>query len=433
MNKFQTQTLKAVQILKYSLWLPSVLIWLASTVVLTYEDSLAAGLSSARTMAMGGAFTGLASGVNAAKYNPANLGLTGYKNSGLQLIGISANVSNNSFTLGDYNKYTGAFLTESDKSYLLARVPNDGLKLRADVEATAMSLAVGSVAFTLSGVASADINLSRDVFDLLLNGNSFGDTITITGSHVDGISYVSAGLSYGRSVYSNGSRQLTIGITMNYLHGLGVQKVMELRGNATTNESGFAGEGQIISRNAIGGSGYAIDLGTALRLNSHYTLGAKLENLRGSISWDKNTTEQGYLFSFDTMTVDNSGEDYVLTDDYDKEIESFSTSLPRTLTVGFANTSGKFLWAVDWKQGLNNAFAVSTKPGIAVGAEWKLINLLPLRAGYSVGGDRNPVFSFGSGLNLLGFYLDAAVMTGSSFSSSSSKGAHFALSTGLVF
>ena len=65
---------------------------------------------------MGGAYIGLAKGVEAGLYNPANLGLAAYRQTGLALVGVGADLSNNSFTLNDYNEYTGAFLTDDDKN-----------------------------------------------------------------------------------------------------------------------------------------------------------------------------------------------------------------------------------------------------------------------------------------------------------------------------
>jgi hypothetical protein len=91
------------------------------------------------------------------------------------------------------------------------------------------------------------------------------------------------------------------------------------------------------------------------------------------------------------------------------------------------------LLAVDWVQGLESGAGVTTKPSLSMGAEWSGLRVLPLRAGYTVGGGDNAAFSFGSGLRFLGFYLDAAVFTGTSMTLYSAKGANFAISTGLQF
>ena len=389
--------------------------------------------SSARSAAMGGAFTGLAKGVNAARYNPANLGLDGYRQYGLEFASLGVSLTNNAFTLSDYNKYTGAVLSTADKQDVLDKIPTEGLSIDADIKASALSLALGSFVLSVNGVGAADINLSREIVDLILNGNTFADTLDVTGSYSNGLSYAGASLSYGLPLYSAGTRQLAVGFTASYLRGIAIEEVVSLEGLATTYENGFQGHGEAIIRTAAGGSGYGLDLGAAFKLNNSYTVGVRVENVLSKITWDQEPQEYGYIFSFDTASVDDFDEDFVTSDDYSIDIEPFSTSLPAVMNVGLANTSGKLVWAVDWTQGFRAAPGTSTKPRLALGVEYRLLSFLPLRTGFMTGGDRNTAFSFGSGLNFLGFYLDAAVITGSTMSVYSAKGANLALSTGIMF
>ncbi len=406
-------------------------IWLALTMIT--GPVLAGGNSTARSVAMGGAYTALAKGPDAGKYNPANLGLRDYRRTGLEIVGIGADISNNAFSLGDYNEYTGALLTNDDKDIILGKIPSEGLKLSIDAEVTALSLATGSYAFNVTGVGIADVNMSRDIFELVLKGNTFADTISVNGSYSDLVSYVAAGLSYGMPVYSSGTRQLAVGATFKYLRGIAIEEVVEMEGMVATYATGFEGEGHLVARTATGGSGYALDLGAALKLNDKYTLGACLKNFLSHLTWNKETEEHGYHFSFDTMTVDNMEEDYIVSDDYKEPVGSFSSNLPSTLTVGLARTSGKLLWAVDWQQGFHRNTGVSSKPQIAAGIQYSLISFMPLRTGFTTGGDRNTTFSFGSGLNISPLYLDYALVTGSPFSGYSSKGLNFAVSLGIHF
>jgi len=394
---------------------------------------LALGQSSARSVAMGGAHIGLASGIDAAKYNPANLGLSNHRYTGIELVGLGANISNNSFSLSDYNKYTGAFLTSEDKADILAKIPAEGLKLAVDVEADALCISSGSFALNATGVGIADINLNRDLFDLVLNGNTFADTIDVTGSYSTVLSYVSAGLSYGKGIYSSGSRELSVGVTAKYLRGIGIEQVTELEGGFATYATGLAGNGRMIAQTAEGGTGYAVDLGAALKLNNNYTLGLCVENFISRVKWNRKPQEHAYIFSFDTMTVDNMGDDFVTSDDYTIDIDPFTTTLPSAMTFGVANTSGSLVWAVDWKQGFRKHDGASTKPRISAGVEYSGLKVIPLRVGYAAGGSRNTAFSFGSGLHLWAYYLDFAAVTGSTFSGYSAKGLNVAVSTGLHF
>ena len=122
-----------------------------------------------------------------------------------------------------------------------------------------------------------------------------------------------------------------------------------------------------------------------------------------------------------------------VSDDYSEEIGSFKSRIPTTMRIGIANTGGKLLWAIDWEQGFKLGAGVSSKPRISFGGQYKLISFLPLRAGFSMGGGRGSTMSFGSGLDLSLFYLDAAVTNHGSIASGSSKGLHLAFSTGLRF
>jgi hypothetical protein len=396
-------------------------------------SAAAQGISSARSLAMGTAATSLAQGVDAARFNPANLGFGENRMKVLEIAGFGANISNNAFTLSDYNKYTGAFLTDDDKEDILGKISQEGLQLNVDAEATALGVALGQFVFGIAGNGLADVNLNKDLLELVFNGNTFADTIEITGSYSEAVAYGSAYLSYGRSVYKSGSRELAVGGTVRYLRGFGIERVVELEGLAATFATGFSGEGSMVFQTATGGWGYAVDLGAALKLNEEYTVGARIRNFLSSMKWNSGTEEHGFTFSFDTMTVDNIDEDYVVTDDYSIEIDDFSTNLPSVLNVGVANTSGKLVWAVDWEQGFRRATGVSSKPRLSLGLEWSPLAALPLRTGYSVGGNRNSAFSFGSGFHLPYFFFDYAFATGTTFSGYSSKGLNFAITTGVCF
>jgi hypothetical protein len=410
--------------LRFALWL---------LVSVQVPVALLAGPSSPRSVAMGGAYIGLASGVDAGRHNPANLGLMDYRRTGLELVGIGANIDNNSFTLGDYNKYSGAVLTSQDKDYILSRIPRGGLELSADAECSALAFTTRNIGFTVAAVGLADINLSKDIFELILNGNTYADTIDVDGSYSEAVSYLSFGLSYGMPVYSAGTRQLSVGATVKYLRGLAIEEVTELQGLAATYEDGFQGSGDAVIRTAEGGTGFALDLGVAIQFNDDYTAGARIENILSHLTWNRDAEEHRYLFEFDTMTVVNMNEDYVVSEEYSTPLGSFSTSLPAVMVIGFAKRSGDFRWAIDWQQGFRQAAGTSTTPRLSLGAETYATDFLPVRIGFTAGGAERTAFSFGSGLHFSTFYLDWAYVTGTSLPGYSSKGINLAIATGLEF
>ncbi len=402
--------------------------------LLTAMMANATGLSSARAVAMGGAHMGLAKGVYAPLYNPGNIGITDFRQSGLELAGAGVEIRNNSFTLEDYNQYTGAILTEDDKSAILGKIPTEGLQISAVAEAGAISLSLGSFVFSFRGYAATETDINKDILSLIFYGNQLSNSITLSGTYSEAIAYASGGISYGRSIYKSGTRQLALGATFKYIRGFAYERITDITGEVITLATGFEGEGTMIAHTSTGGSGFGMDIGATLKLNDNYAAGITFENMISNISWNNDTQEHYYNFHFDTLTLENMDEDSIIvSDDYSKDIASFKSNLPCIMKVGFANTSGKFIWAIDWTQGFKLAAGSSSKPRISAGAEYRLIGFLPLRFGYSLGGGRSSSLSGGLGFDLKLFYMDLALANHSLFNFSTTKGMHLAVSTGLRF
>lgn len=394
----------------------------------------AGGLSSARAVGMGGAQMGLARGVSAPLYNPANIGLSEYRENSIELAGAGVQIMNNSFTLADYNEYTGAILTDNDKSVILGKIPSEGLKISAEAEAGAMSVSLGSMVLSINGIAATEVNLGKDALRLFLEGNDLDEAFTLEGMYSEAIAYGSVGLSYGMPVYVSGTRQLAIGATAKYIYGFAYEEVTELTGEVVTLAAGFCGEGTMIARTALGGSGYGLDVGAALKLNDSYTAGVSISNILSSITWDNETEEHGYHFELDTLNADLIQDDSIdVSEDWSYPVESFSSSLPSVLKMGVANIDGRFVWAVDYIQGFRLAAGTSSKPRIAAGVEYRLFSFLPVRTGYSLGGGKGSVVSGGLGLDLSLFHLDLAVSNNSTLNFDKTKGLHLAFSTGIRF
>ena len=253
--------------------------------ILLITTANATGLTSARAVAMGGAHMGLAKGVYAPLYNPGNIGLADFRQSGLELAGVGVEIRNNSFTLQDYNQYTGAVLTDNDKSVILGKIPDEGLQLSAVAEAGAVSLSLGPFVFAFRGYAATETDLSKDIIELLFNGNQLNDNISLNGMYSEAVAYASGGISYGRSVYKSGTRQLAVGGTIKYIKGFAYEKITRITGDVVTLSTGFEGEGSMVATTSTGGSGYGIDIGAALKFDDNYTAGITFENLFSNISW----------------------------------------------------------------------------------------------------------------------------------------------------
>ncbi len=392
------------------------------------------GQSNARATAMAGAYTSLAQGYYCSSFNPANLGLPANQMRGLQLPGFGLSVKNNSFSLDDYNKYTGARLSEDDKQELLSKIPSEGLKFSADAEFNAIGIGIGNFAISYSVIGAAEINLGRDAMELLLNGNSFAEVIDLNDVYGEGYGLRSLNLSYGRLLYKNSDRQLSAGATVRYLKGFGYEEIIEADGQLVTLYTGFEGEGNLVSRTASGGTGYSLDLGAALQINQNYTVGATFFNFLSAVKWTEETEEHRYTFAFDTVTLANMTEDSMYTStDETVAVNSFTSHLPSVIKVGLAKTKGKLLWAVDWEQGFKKAAGSSSNPRLSTGGEYRLVAFLPLRAGFGLGGKQGTTYAGGFGLDLSAFHLDLAVANYNAIIGSGGKGLNFAINGGIRF
>jgi hypothetical protein len=67
---------------------------------------------------------------------------------------------------------------------------------------------------------------------------------------------------------------------------------------------------------------------------------------------------------------------------------------------------GNMLMEIDYNQGLNNSLGNSTIPRFSLGTEWRLIPILPLRTGITVGGGDQFRWAFGFGLDVWVMSLD---------------------------
>jgi hypothetical protein len=394
----------------------------------------AAGLANARAMGMAGAYISLARGNDCPSFNPANLGLDGGRKSGLQFFGLGVSVSNNSFSLDDYNHYTGANLSEADKDELLDKIPSEGLKVSADAEVTAFGLSLGNLAVSLSAIGAAEINMGRTPMELLLEGNAMADTLDLEGMYGEGYGLASVNVSYGQRLYKNYDRQLAVGGTFHYLRGLGYEEVTELNGYAATLPTGYTGAGSLTSRTATGGSGYAVDLAAALKVSKSYTVGVTVFNLYSHIRWDQDTKEHRYTFSFDTLTLAMmDGDSLITSEDTTVAISPFTSQLPSLIRVGLAHTAGRLLWAIDWEQGFKRGAGTSANPRVSAGAEYRLIGFLPLRAGMAVGGKAGTTYAAGLGLDFSAVYLDFGAANYNAVSAASGKGLTIGVQTGIRF
>ncbi len=395
----------------------------SSTGKLLYGQS---GISNARSVAMGGAYTAIARGIESPSWNPANLALSGKNKYHFNLVSLGLGLNNNSFDKNQYGLYNGKYLTSEDKQNILASIPTEGLRFDLGTEVQALGLAFGPLALNATGFAVSDLTLSKEIVDLVLNGNEFDRVYNIGDTEGEGWAASSFGVSLGIPIIKNANFEFAVGGSIKYLRGFAYAKVKEATTTMSTDFDGLQTNGRVVIDRAFGGSGFAIDVGTAAQAGN-WSLSLGLSNFSSHINWNKETKSFIYEFSADSVSVETIADSDIDSLFSDSEqtvaIEPFTTKLPAELRFGIARATKRFTFGVDFRQAFKKAPGVSTKPRFALGAEFRLIQFFPLRSGVAFGGKQGFTPSAGFAFDFSVFSWDFAVASPGGFSG---KGLAFA-------
>jgi hypothetical protein len=388
-------------------------------------------------MAMGGAYTALSSGLEAASYNPANLGLSNNRSFTLDFIGVGLGLKNNSFSLDDYNMYTGQFLDDEDKDAILNKIPTSGLKLNLMTEVSSMSFSAGRVALTFKTYGASRMSLDRDPFELMLYGNAVKSEVTLDDTDGEAYAVGDGALSYGQPLMKWADGELAVGATFHYLYGIAYEKVIYAQGGVNTTTDGFVGDGTMIIRSGLGGQGYAFDLGAAMIYKKNWIFSASWQNLYSEINWTGQPEEILLTFTVDPTNFDNLSNDdsdtLMESNDTTYDVSAYKTKLPSLIRFGVARNYNRLTWAVDLQQSTSENVYYAATPRIAAGIEYRLVGFFPLRLGAASGAGQGTVLSTGFGLYMGPLHFDFAAANNGSFNPQATKGGQFAFAMGLRF
>ena len=396
------------------------------------------GESNPKAIGMGGAYTALARDLEAPYWNPANLGLSDGKGFTINLFNVGVGLRNNSFSLSDYNKYTGKFLTDGDKQDILNSIPDEGLALDVLAEASALNFSVGNFAVTYKAYAASKINFDRDPFELFLYGNAVMRDVSIAGTYSEGYGIGDAAFSYGRPLIAWETGEMAVGGSLHYLRGLAYQKILDSEGGIATTDTGFVGSGSMTMRTALGGSGFAFDMGLSVRFEESWYFSAVWQNTYSKLVWNKDPEISYFSFDMQPLTIE-AASDSTLSDslktssDTTYAADNFSSDLPPMIKLGLAKHYNKLTWSFDWSQALATRPGQGVNPRVAAGLEYRPHKYFPLRVGMAFGGNQGSIYSFGFGLHFGPFNFDLGMANSGSPMPSSSKGTQLALGMGLYF
>jgi hypothetical protein len=427
-----------------------------------YADILFANnLPNPKSLALGDAFLTKASGFQSLDWNPANLGLRENFIT-LNLFQVNSDVSNNSFSLKFYNNTVGDSLDDGEEQDLLNRIPDSGFGIDTDVSlcvpitSFSVNLPFGNFALSTSGISSASIGISKELFNFVINDIEF-DKYDFPNNKGEAVAFIETKFGYGErlpierfsylSAVSEDLPPIYAGLGFGYIFGLGYAKITDCQSSFNNSADGMTLDSKLTIRTAgyntdeselsggQAGKGFRANIGFYSQINENISAGLTLNNLFGGIKWRKNCEEHLVSVYGDSLFLySEEGFDSLVTDtDTTYSISSFKQRIPFEFHLGGSYKLKNYDFYLDYVQGFDNSAFTSAKPKISLGAEYYPLGWLPLRAGIGFGGGRPSHFSFGYGLEFKNFEFNFGLRNYGSPLPGYTKGMAFSLGTMLKF
>jgi hypothetical protein len=366
------------------------------------------------SMGMGGAYGAVARGVNAIPWNPANLALprTGWLE--INVIGLNLNIANSTMTIDNYERYLttaghNGEWTDQDKKDILDLIPDDGFDANGELNANALGVAFGPFGVSAQFIGQAQGIVPKAPFELMLQGN-ISTNYTFDDLDADGFSAVKISFSAAHAIkWKRYFDVFAVGANLSYYSALGYGEVTESRGGLYTGVEYVAADVYLSQRTADRGSGFGMDIGAAGVINKKLSLSLSLQNILGSFSWNDGTQQHVQTFLIDSAKyVDDFEIDPVQTDT-SFDIDGFTTRLPVVFHMGAAYQLRKNVTvALDVEQAFSSGMGYSNQAKISVGTEYRPIEVIPLRAGFTYGGKWGFALGLGFGFHMKALHFDFA-------------------------
>lgn len=409
-----------------------IIVLFLSTVPLYAQDGVSLGL--------GGAYTALARETEAIYWNPANLALYDTINPRINIKPYSfyGGFDNNALTIDLYNKYNGKYLTATDKKEILDAIPDNGFKLLGKVDASALGISYRNFGFSIEANGAMKGSLSKNVFDIILNGNIRTDSVYNFSSSGYGFGLARFNFSYGRVIAKNRFlllpfgrsiklRQVNAGATLSILRGIGYVNLIDSNARLELFNGGFNAPSRFRVRESRGGWGVGLDLGFSMVTETQWCAGFALDNALSTIRWSKEAKERTEQFDLRQLRFLDELSDLKM-DDYrtstDKTIRGFSDDLPRDFRLGIGKYFSQFIVSGEWAR--ENGHMLFTAGGGVY------LSFLHLYAGFgTMESDVN--FSGAIAFDFRYVIIDFGFRNRSGFTSAKTKGLTIAHSIRLAF
>jgi len=329
-----------------------------------------------RALGMGGAYIGVARGSESLWENPANLALSGNARwsfafpqlaVGGTILGLDTDELKD---LKDYDEVAPARAQE-----ILAAIP-DGTDAQVELRVPLVAISVGHTAVGVAYAFQGNHTVGHDIVDLFLNGYQNGRTNYQVGNTAgQRTSFVDLAAAHGRSF-----GPVALGVTGHYYIGRAVAAsrlsnptycAVATNGPVTNVcAPATATPPQDVnvtyeSVRSTGGHGYGVDVGAAMHPIPGLTVGASVENVLGSMTWNDDLRARRIVLNRNDF---ENGDLDGISDRYDASETDYNEASASALQKGLRSTlfdDTDFARVIK----LGGAFAAPT--GTTIGAEYR--------------------------------------------------------------
>jgi hypothetical protein len=283
-----------------------------------------------RALGMGGAYAGVARGVESLFQNPANLGLPGSPHWSAAFPTLSAGLGTRGISLGQaVDLAEWGDLDDAERDAIFADVPAGGTGLDVDVRAPLAALQVRRFAASISYATLGSHTVNRSIVDLLFNGFDRNRTYTIDNTEGFRATFWDIAAGYGNRI-----GPVAVGATAHvYFPRALVRSALVDVDTVTSVISGFRVPTDIrvtyAGVRSESGSGLGLDVGAAMEPIPGLTVSAALDNVVNTMSWDDELGVRTVVLDQDDY---QNGDAEQLRVEYDESERAYdeSAALPGT-------------------------------------------------------------------------------------------------------
>ena len=346
--------------------------------------------ASAAAFGMAGNYQAAASGYDAVAWNPAMLG-TGGGGFTLNLLSGGILTGLGPVKLTDITDFGGKTIPATTKEAWLNQIGTGTETGGANAGFSLVALSIGPVAFQAGLSGTGDANLNQDAAEALLYGNA-GRTgsakdLSFKGSSMHGSSFATGAASVAIPLplmLMGPLDKISMGLTVKYVQGLAVARAQDAGSSVTASNVAVAFPAIFTDSSHVGnsGSGVGVDLGLAWN-SGGTTVGATVRNVINSFKWSTTSLSS----TPGTVTFDGTNS----TNNFDSAPYASAPAAMRAavedekfkpeIAAGIAHRSGSYMLTADASARADGGIDIGPKTHIGVGAEYRALSMLSLRAG----------------------------------------------------